>query len=65
MQVFDPRMGESGRGVLFPLPSEVIDREQDAGILRVVARTWYSPGLDFTAGLCTVSIDWSHPNMVS
>lgn len=60
MPNFDPRMVESELGVLFSLPSGVIDRVQRVGLRRIVLSTQYSPVHAFLAVLCTVLIDWSH-----
>lgn len=59
----DPRMVESGRVVLFPLFSGVINRVLLVALRGIAARSRYSPIQAFAAVLFTILIDWSRPDM--
>lgn len=55
---FDPRMIESGRGVLYPLPCGGIVRLHRVDIRRIVTGTWYAPVRALVAILCACAINW-------
>lgn len=60
---FDLRMLESGRHVLFTLRSGSVDRVRRLEVHQIVAGTRCSLERTFGAVLCTVSIDWSFPDV--
>lgn len=52
MSDFDSWMIESGRGVLLPLPPEVVESVRRMGVRRVVSATRYSPARALVAVVC-------------
>lgn len=60
MPNFDSRMVDSGRGAMFPLPSEVSVKGRRVEVRRIVSRTQYFLVLAFAAVLCMVLIEKSY-----
>lgn len=65
MQDCDPHMAESGRGVLFALPTVVIERVQHFDFRRIVSGTRYSLLCSLEANLCLVAICRIRTNVVT
>lgn len=64
MTDYDSWMVESGRSVLFPFPSEIIDKVRRVKVRRIVLGIRYSPVRALAAILCLCGINWNRPNVI-
>lgn len=61
---FDPLIIKSGPGVLFSLPTRVIDRVRRVVVRGIVSGTRYAPARALAALLCDCATNYTRPDMV-